>query len=134
MLCLVQILTKLHVSDYHNFWNNERDNNNNNNSPLNNCFSKRNVLQIASTLFKIGLKWLGFVLFCFVLFLSKILEFCTFLDHTNWFDFCQHLVQKRIKLMYGETLDFHWRGFRLAFATVARKSFNGKFTAKIVFF
>ena len=67
-------------------------------------------------------------MFCFVFFLVKKLKISCTLNHTILFKFHQHVVQILIKNV--------WRNFRLpmsALATVAGRSFNGKFTAKIDF-
>ena len=61
------------------------------------------------------------------LFVKKLKILCS-LDHTILFKFHFHMVQTFLRNV--------WRDFRLpmsALETVARKSFNGKFTAKIEF-
>ena len=62
-------------------------------------------------------------------FFAKKLHILYILDHKICFNFRQHVVQIRIKYV--------WRDFRLPVSvfeeTVAWKSFNGKFIAKVDF-
>ena len=69
-----------------------------------------------------------FVLFCFVLFLSKSSKFCVV-----WTIRC---CSNYTSMWYKYFVRNLWRDLRLpmtVLATVARKRFNGKFTAKIDF-
>ena len=89
-----------------------------NSLPLNSCFSYRNVLQDGvNPLSKIVLKTRSFV---------KKFKILYILDHMTWFKFRQYLVQIRITY-FMERLPVS------AFAMVAWKSLNGKFTAKTNF-
>ena len=91
-----------------------------NSLPFNNCFSYRNVFQNAvNAMSKIFLK---------NRFLSKSKRF-----HVVWtIQFCSNFTRMWSKYLSNNV----WRDFRLpmsALATVAGRSFNGKFTAKIDF-
>ena len=85
-----------------------------------NNFSNRNVFQNGvNTLSKMAIK---------TRFSVKKLKISCSLDHTILFKFHWHMVQTFLRNI--------WKDFRLpmsALAMVARKSFNGNFTAKIDF-
>ena len=86
----------------------------------NNNFSYRNVFQNGVNALS---KW-----FLKTWFFVKKLNISCSLDHTILFKFHWHVEQTFERNI--------WRDFRLlmsALATVARKSFNGKFTAKVDF-
>ena len=54
-------------------------------------------------------------------------------NYMIWFKFRQHIIQ--IHIISSLQTNNVWRDFRLqvsAFAVVARKNFNGKFTAKLI--
>ena len=88
-----------------------------NSLPLKNCCRYRNVLQNG-----VNICQKCFLKTCF---LSKSSTFCTFRTHDL------------LQILSAESPNTYvWRDFRLpvsVFTTVARMSFNGKFTAKIDF-
>ena len=90
-------------------------------SLLNNCFSSRNVLQNGiNALSKMVLKN---SVFCEKA--QNFVPFCTVRFGSNFGSMLSKYLANNV-----------WREVRLsmsAFATVARKSYNGKFTAKIAF-
>ena len=115
------------VADFRNFWKLKDGSLEINSLALNNCFSYRNVFQNGiNALTKMVFKntFFCFVLFCFF----KKLKISCSLD----IQFCSNFTRMWSKYLSNNV----WRDFRLpmsALATVAEKSFNGKFTAKIDF-
>ena len=117
-----QLLTWLHVSDYHIFGTVKDSSLKINSLPLNNCFSYRNVLQNGvNSLSKKVLKNSGFC--------SKALN-CV---HFGPYDLVQTSLEcssNTYQIMWSNNT---WRDFWppvSAFVTVARKNLNDKFTAK----
>ena len=128
----MQLLTWLHVSDYRDFWKTERWKSGNNSSALNNCFSYRNVFQNGvNALSKCVCVCVFFFFLSFFFFLNPGCLLKRPKLRVVWtVRFCSNFISRWSKYLSNNV----WRDFRLpmsALATVAGKSFNGKFTPKI---
>ena len=118
------LVTRIYVSDYRIFRTLKYGSLEINSLALNNCFGYRNVFQWHQRLAKM----VSTTRFFFFFFLSKNSKFCEV-----W---TIRLCSNFTSMWYKHFLRNVWRDFRLpmsALATVAGKSFNGKFTAKIDF-